>query len=69
MSWNTAQVESENFSSHDLTILRAYEWDRINFKTREKQQLTAKMMGISLEELKTIRRSTLADVPKRICEG
>ena len=69
VSWNTAQVESKYFSSHDLTILRAYEWDRINFKTKEKQERTAKMMGITLEELNAIRRSTLSDVPKRICEA
>ena len=68
VSWNTAQVESEYFSSNDLTILRAYEWDRINFKTNEKRELTAKMMGITIEELYNIRRKTLLEVPDRICE-
>lgn len=69
VSWNTAQVESKHFSSHDLTILRAYEWDRINFKTKKKQERTAKMMGITLDELNKIRRSTLSGIPERICEA
>jgi len=57
--WNSGQIETKDFSAGDLTILRAYEWDRINFASAEKRQRTAEMMGITEEELLEIRRKTL----------
>ncbi|MDI6448141.1 B12-binding domain-containing radical SAM protein [Anaerobaca lacustris] len=60
--WNTGQIESDAFSSQDLTILRAYEWDRINFTDPEKRRQTAAMMNINEAELLAIRRKTLARV-------
>ena len=57
--WNAGQIETKDFSAGDLTILRAYEWDRINFTSAEKRQRTAEMMGITEEELLEIRRKTL----------
>lgn len=70
--WNTGQIETEHFSANDLTILRAYEWDRINFSTQEKCQRTAQQMGICLEELNEIRKSTRQSALKTIqnnCKG
>jgi len=64
--WNSGQIETENFSSNDLTILRAYEWDRINFCTSEKREKTAKMMNITEEELVEIRRKTLLSAHESI---
>ena len=52
-------IRSEHWSANDLTILRAYEWDRINFTDPEKLKKTAKRMSISVDELNTIRRRTL----------
>lgn len=57
--WSTGQIESSDFSARDLTILRAYEWDRINFTDPEKRKRTASRMNITEEELLTIRRRTL----------
>ncbi len=64
--WSTGQIETKEFSSNDLTILRAYEWDRINFSTHEKRSRTAEMMDISVDELYTIRRTTINGAHKLI---
>ncbi len=57
--WSTGQmVETDEFSANDITILRAYEWDRINFSDPQKRKRTAEMMGIREEELSGIRRKT-----------
>jgi len=57
--WSAGQIESNAFTSHDLTILRAYEWDRINFTDPEKRRRTAAMMNVDETELLAIRRKTL----------
>ena len=57
--WSTGQIESDEFSSNDITILRAFEWDRINFTDAQKRKRTAEMMDITEEELYMIRRNTL----------
>ena len=31
-----AQIETNEFSANELIVLRAYEWDRINFTDRKK---------------------------------
>lgn len=58
-SWFLGRIQTKEFSSEDLAILRAYEWDRINFKTPEKKEKIAKMMRISTQRLDEIRRETL----------
>jgi hypothetical protein len=40
-------------------ILRAFEWDRVNFTNPEKRKKIEIMMGISEEKLSEIRKSTL----------
>lgn len=69
ISWHTGQIQTEHFSSHDLTVLRAYEWDRINFTDPDKRKRTAKLMGITEAELLEVRRSTLDSVKERMCQG
>lgn len=64
--WSTGQIETEYFSADDLTILRAYEWDRINFTDSKKRQQTAEVMGITEKELLEIRRETLCNACKII---
>ncbi|MFH1148459.1 MAG: radical SAM protein [Pseudomonadota bacterium] len=64
--WSTGQVKGKEFNPHDLTILRAYEWDRINFSTPAKRQRTAEMMHVSEEELWQIRRETLTSAQTNI---
>jgi len=51
-------ISTSEFSSTDLQILRAYEWDRINFRTREKIAKIASMEGITEEEVSQWRAST-----------
>lgn len=41
-----------------MSILRAYEWDRINFSSYEKRKRTADMMGVSVQKLDEMRRNT-----------
>ena len=57
--WSKGNIETKEFTSNDLTVLRAYEWDRINFSNPAKKYRTAKMMGITEEELDVIRKGTL----------
>jgi radical SAM superfamily enzyme YgiQ (UPF0313 family) len=65
-SWNVGQIETEHFRKDDLTILRAYEWDRINFTDPEKRRRTAEMLHVNEEELYHIRRDTLEKAVKQI---
>ncbi len=58
--WNEGQIETDEFTARDLSILRAYEWDRINFATPEKRKRIAQRMHIGESELDEIRRKTRA---------
>lgn len=58
INWRNGMIETDEFTPRDMSILRAYEWDRINFSTYEKRKKTADMMGISVQELDEIRRHT-----------
>jgi anaerobic magnesium-protoporphyrin IX monomethyl ester cyclase len=57
--WTDGCIDTEEFRSKDLKILRAYEWDRINFSNYKKRAKIADIMGISLERLEEIRKNTL----------
>ena len=59
-------IKSEHWSADDLTILRAYEWDRINFANPIKMKKTADKMGITITELNKIRKRTLNNAIKTI---
>lgn len=65
-SWSTGLIETKDFSPHDLTILRAYEWDRINFSTPEKCHRTADMINITEAELLEMRRMTIKNAVQQI---
>lgn len=51
-------IETSEFNSIDLQILRAFEWDRINFSDIKRKQAFAIMEGISMEELEEWRVKT-----------
>lgn len=68
ISWNVGQIETDEFTASDLSILRAYEWDRINFSSLEKCEKTAQMMHISVQELQQIRQETLRSSIETICK-
>lgn len=66
LRWSDGQIASTEFSNNDLTVLRAYEWDRINFTDPDKLKRTADMMHISVEELNEIRRKTRENAHRNI---
>lgn len=51
-------ITTNEFTPNELAVLRAYEWDRINFSTPEKRARACKIMDISEEELQEHRRQT-----------
>lgn len=57
MSWRYGTITSDEWTSKDVSILRAYEWDRINF-SREKIQRTAEIWGLDIKGLQKIRKET-----------
>ena len=57
--WTDGWIDTPEFRHQDLKILRAYEWDRINFSKPEKKKKIAAMMGITEERLDEIRKDTL----------
>lgn len=62
LNWSDSAIKSSEFTAQDLRVLRAYDWDRINFSSVEKQQKIADMMQITKEELAKLRKDTLASV-------
>jgi len=55
-------ITTPEFTPAELQVLRAYEWDRINFKTPEKRKKVAHMLGITLDELEGWRQETRRSV-------
>jgi len=55
-------IETEEFSPQELHIIRALEWDRINFKTEEKRQKIALMNSLTIDEVKQWRLSTRKNI-------
>jgi len=64
IDWKAGFIQTNEFSAADLLILRAYEWDRINFTDSEKRIKIAKMMNTTEVELKKIRQNTRDSVKK-----
>ena len=50
--------ESPEFRSYEMSVIRTFDWDRINFSTVEKRQKYARMTGMTLEELDAARRDS-----------
>jgi len=57
VEWRYSQIKSDEWTSKDISILRVYEWDRINFSP-DRIKAVAKMWGCSIEELSEIRKKT-----------
>lgn len=51
-------ITTDEFTPFELQVLRAFEWDRINFKTQSKKKKIAGMLGITLDELESWRKET-----------
>ena len=57
LDWRFSQLKSDEWTSKDVSILRVYEWDRINFAP-ERIEKTAEIWGVSIDELNQIRHQT-----------
>lgn len=57
IDWRYGQITSEEWTAKDVSILRAYEWDRINFAP-DRIKKVAEIWGVDEEELKKIRKKT-----------
>ena len=66
VGYTTGIISTNEFSNYELQILRAFEWDRINFKTEEKKKKIAKIQNIALEELEQWRKETRGNVINNI---
>lgn len=53
-----ANITTDEFTPEELMILRAYEWDRINFATPERKARACRAMEITEEQLKDHRKKT-----------
>jgi radical SAM superfamily enzyme YgiQ (UPF0313 family) len=58
VSWRYSRIKSDEWSSEEISFLRLYEWDRINFSDPKKRERTANMMNISIEKLEEIRKNS-----------
>ena len=57
VDWRYGQIKSNEWTPKDISILRAYEWDRINFAP-DRIEKVAGMFGVSKDDLKVIRKKT-----------
>lgn len=51
-------ISTEEFEPFELQVLRAFEWDRLNFSSEKKKNTVAQMLGISTGELEILRKET-----------
>jgi len=58
LDWRFSQITSNEWTAEDVSILRAYEWDRVNFATAEKRKAVATLWGVTEEEIQQIRKKT-----------
>jgi radical SAM superfamily enzyme YgiQ (UPF0313 family) len=58
VGYTKATISTDEFTALELQILRAFEWDRINFKTQERKEKIAVMEGITIDELEEWRKET-----------
>ena len=58
MDWRHGQISSDEWTSNDISIIRAYEWDRVNFSTKEKRKRISEIWNLNEEQLQDIRKKT-----------
>lgn len=64
VSWRYSRVKSDEWTAEEVSFLRLYEWDRINFADPIKRKKIADMMNISLDELNSIRKNSRKQLEK-----
>lgn len=55
--WRYSQIKSDEWSAQDISVLRLYEWDRINFAPNRIEKV-ASLWGLSVEELNEVRKKS-----------
>lgn len=55
--WRYSQIKSDEWTAKDISVLRAYEWDRINFAPHKIDKVS-EIWGVSIDELNNIRKKT-----------
>jgi len=50
-----ALYETDAFHAYEMGIIRAFDWDNVNFATQERRDKYATMVGLSAEELDIVR--------------
>ncbi len=58
IGYTSGVIETNEFTPKELEILRAFEWDRINFSSLERRKNIARIQNITLEELEQWRKNT-----------
>lgn len=57
VDWRYGQITSDEWTTKDISILRVYEWDRINFAPHKIKRLL-EITGATVDELKSVRKNT-----------
>lgn len=57
VDWRYGQINSKEWTSKDISILRVYEWDRINFASHKIKKLL-EITGSTIDDLNFIRKQT-----------
>lgn len=65
-TWKAGTIESRNYTSNDLTILKAMEWDRLNFTDPKKREKICKWLRVTELELLERRRKTIESIYKNL---
>lgn len=55
--WRYSQIDSNEWSAKDISILRAYEWDRINFAPHKIKKVS-EIWGMDIKQLSEVRKQT-----------
>jgi len=61
-------ITTDEFTPEELHVMRAFEWDRINFKTEKQCEKIGEIMGISAVELESWRKETRRSVGLHVGE-
>ena len=61
-TWKAGQIESRDYTSNDLTILKAMEWDRLNFTDPAKRKKICEWLRVTETELLKRRRETINSI-------
>ena len=56
--WGEAGISTDEWTADQMTLMRIFEWDRLNFSKPEKRKKIAQMMRITEPELEEIRIQT-----------